>query len=401
MALTKVTDGVLNSEKLNLFVNTYPINAKSYGVVGNGVADDSAALQNAINAAVAAGRDLYIPPGQYNCGATGLTVSGPLKIFGSSPSNTKLIRSVNVALPVIKATSVSGVIVTNLSFDYSALVTVVSGLCAAVYMESCTNVLIQNCHVTRLFYVGITVDSCENATVTNCYVRGVVNRSIYPYRTCQNIIVSNNHVDGSVDGGSTPFTAYGINVNPAASGFLQNIVIIGNTVENTIAHGISVAERTRNCTIIGNTVRNITGFYGILVQEANGFSNFYTAVTGNTVNACGQHGIYVINSVYATVTGNSVSGNTLAGIHLTLCQLSTVSSNISSENGGEGILVSNSSARNIIDGNVFSSNTGYGISILDASVFYTRYDDNYVYNNTAGTILNNGVGSSAGTNLTS
>ena len=404
MALTKVTDGVLNSAKLNLIVDTSPINAKSYGVVGDGVADDSAALQNAINDAVAAGRDLYIPPGQYNCGATGLTISGPLQIFGSSPNNTQLIRSVNVAVPIIKATSVTGVIVRNLAFDYTALVTVVSGSCNAVYMESCTNVLVDNCHVTKIFYVGITIDSCENATVNNCYVRGVVNRSIYPYRNCQNIIISNNNVDGSVFGGSTPFTDYGININPGTVApilnNIQGIVVTGNTVENCTTHGISVAERTRNCVISGNVVRNISAFYGILVQEANGGPNLETTVTGNNVSGCGQYGIYVIGSTFITVTGNVSRSNTLDGIHGSLCQQSTFSANIVTNNGGAGILLSGSSARNIVVGNILSNNTGYGLTILDASVFYTRYDDNYVFNNTAGTILDNGVGSSAGTNLT-
>lgn len=412
MALTKVTDGVLNSAilnltsaTLNLIVDTSPINAKNFNVVGDGIVDDSAALQNAIDAAIAAGRDLYIPPGQYNCGSSELAITGPLNIFGSSPSNTKLIRSVNVAEPIIEATSATGIIVKNLAFDYSALVTVVDGYCSAIYIQDCTNVLVDNCQVTRLFYVGITIDSCENATVNNCLVQGVVNRAIYPYQNCKNIIFSNNYIDGATFGGVTPFTEYGININPASVppvfNSLIGIIVIGNIVERCTTHGISVAERTFNCVISGNVVRNIVDFYGILVQTANGSINLNTTVTGNNISNCGQHGIFIIESTFITVTGNIVRNNTLSGIHLSLCQLSTISGNIVPTNGGDGILVTNSSARNLIIGNHFTNNTGFGINIFDASVFFTRADDNYVFNNTAGTINNLGISSSLGTNLTS
>lgn len=52
-------------------------NVKDYGAVGNNVANDVTAIQNAINAAAVAGGTVYFPPGTYliNSG-TGLTISG-------------------------------------------------------------------------------------------------------------------------------------------------------------------------------------------------------------------------------------------------------------------------------------------------------------------------------------
>lgn len=52
-------------------------NVKDYGAVGNNVANDVTAIQNAINAAAVAGGTVYFPPGVYliNSG-TGLTISG-------------------------------------------------------------------------------------------------------------------------------------------------------------------------------------------------------------------------------------------------------------------------------------------------------------------------------------
>jgi hypothetical protein len=58
------------------------ISAKSYGTVGNGVADDTAALQAAINAAIAQQQTLYIPGGRYLISAP-LTINRGVRITGA------------------------------------------------------------------------------------------------------------------------------------------------------------------------------------------------------------------------------------------------------------------------------------------------------------------------------
>jgi len=64
------------------------VNAKDYGAVGDNNADDTAALQAAITAA--AGKSLYIPPGNYKVTAP-LTVSNRTSICGDTPSSTTII----------------------------------------------------------------------------------------------------------------------------------------------------------------------------------------------------------------------------------------------------------------------------------------------------------------------
>lgn len=58
------------------------LNAKSYGATGNGVTDDTAALQAAINAAVAAQQMLYIPGGRYLI-SVALTITRGVRIMGA------------------------------------------------------------------------------------------------------------------------------------------------------------------------------------------------------------------------------------------------------------------------------------------------------------------------------
>jgi hypothetical protein len=56
-------------------------NVKDYGAKGDGITDDTAAIQAAINAAVTGKGVVFIPSGAYICTST-LTVSGPVKIIG-------------------------------------------------------------------------------------------------------------------------------------------------------------------------------------------------------------------------------------------------------------------------------------------------------------------------------
>lgn len=61
--------------------NTSVIEAKNYGVVGDGVTDDAVALQSAIDAAIAIKGILEIPVGTYVISTT-LTITGPVYIRG-------------------------------------------------------------------------------------------------------------------------------------------------------------------------------------------------------------------------------------------------------------------------------------------------------------------------------
>lgn len=72
-------------------VNSF--NVKDYGALGNGTADDTVAIQNAITAAGTNGGQVYFPPGQYK-----LNSSSPLNnthdavsFLGSGVANTKII----------------------------------------------------------------------------------------------------------------------------------------------------------------------------------------------------------------------------------------------------------------------------------------------------------------------
>ncbi|GEM_PF-5451054 len=69
------------------------VSVKSYGAVGNGVTDDTAAIQAAINACISTGAgtgdSLYIPKGIYKI-TSNLTFSGPIHMYGDGKSQSTI-----------------------------------------------------------------------------------------------------------------------------------------------------------------------------------------------------------------------------------------------------------------------------------------------------------------------
>ena len=74
MSLTKVSYSLIENA---------PIDVRNHGAVGDGVANDTAALQAAINAGIANEKDVFIPAGTYKITSTLIVASTSIRIYGS------------------------------------------------------------------------------------------------------------------------------------------------------------------------------------------------------------------------------------------------------------------------------------------------------------------------------
>jgi hypothetical protein len=101
MSLTKVSYSMIAGQY---------VNAIDFGAVGNGTTDDTTALQNAINNAIANKKSLFIPGGTYKTTAT-LTISNPysqgFQLFGDGEGTTVIVayHIGNAVLSMIGATN--------------------------------------------------------------------------------------------------------------------------------------------------------------------------------------------------------------------------------------------------------------------------------------------------------
>jgi hypothetical protein len=71
-------------------IKGYPVTVDSFGAVGDGTTDDTVALQAAIDAAIAAKKDLFIQSGTYKITNTLNVTSTSIKIYGAGRYETKI-----------------------------------------------------------------------------------------------------------------------------------------------------------------------------------------------------------------------------------------------------------------------------------------------------------------------
>lgn len=168
-------------------------NVKDHGAIGDGVANDTAALQTALNAAYVAGYTLYIPSGTYLISST-LTVptntssvfNKGIKIFGDGVENTIIKMTVAdiVAFDFIQPTALKfqiGSSLSDMSIDGSSLLN--TGIqMRGQYNISYKNLLIKNCKYGAAIVNTRTpgdYDACnhvsfENVRITTCTHWGVI-----------------------------------------------------------------------------------------------------------------------------------------------------------------------------------------------------------------------------------
>ena len=121
----------------------------------------------------------------------------------------------------------------------------------------------------------------------------------------------------------------------AGSG-LEDITIDGNTINTTALNGIKVQAfddalaDNKRISIIGNSVYN-TGDQGIIVYNATGAAATYkvrgVTITGNTIDTTAGQSIYLGNIVGGVVSGNTCNLAGQSGIAMIACTALRVSGN--------------------------------------------------------------------------
>jgi parallel beta-helix repeat protein len=304
-----------------------PVSVLDYGAVGDGVADDTAAIQAAVTAA-SNNSSIYFPAGTYLVGAAGVDVASKtgVTLFGESA--------------IIKLTAISTLTIPSL------------GACS-IRFNSCT----------RSGVRGITFNgnSIASAAVgfsasTECFVIGC---TIFGSGATGQVISSNGGVrnrftDNLIYSGNG--TARGLWLGNVTAGNMEtDIEIANNIVKNHNATGIVISSVGGRC--LGNHAQTNEGA-GIIFPGAGGYATKNLTVTGNYCVDNLFHGIQ--SDVIYTTAADCVSGITLSG---NICTAN-------SRGTGSGIYMLNS--RNcVITGNVCLDNVAAGIVADDNNIGLT------------------------------
>jgi len=288
--LVKAT-GSTNARSLaNRFADV--VNVKDFGAVGDGVADDTAAIQAAINYAVPIKKPIYFPSGTYLYSSiTGLNQNN-ITIIGDGSNNTILkFTGTGIALDIGNSIAFSkGINISGFTIEGNSNTTIIIRATAIAHSQwndinvreanSSTGIgfVLRACMLSR--FESLICSQDYNA-MTNPPKEGFNIEALAPFGNS-----SNNTFENLYSEGSYPASSNSIEIGVRISGGDQN-TFIGGSPESCKTYGLLVGANCRYNTFIGVGFENLDSTAdiadaGISNRYINCYSSESTIVQGRS-----------------------------------------------------------------------------------------------------------------------
>ncbi|MBP1472749.1 right-handed parallel beta-helix repeat-containing protein [Frateuria sp. MAH-13] len=287
------------------------VNVHQKGALGNGVHDDTAAIQAAVDSLPTSGGTVFIPAGHYMVNATKpiklrshtrlkLDPAATLEVIPTSAGRYMVIQIYN-------ATDVR-VVGGNLVGDRAKHKGTTGEWGYGINVTASKNVVLKNINLSNFWGDGIWVGAKD---VGREHVRS-------DYVTINGIVSSNNRRQGMSIGpaqhvyivnstfqntnGTLPEA--GVDIEPMSEGLTNTIRLENNKFIGNNGNGIEMHAHISDIAIVGNTMQGNRGF-GVLGVSAPG-----VVVTGNTMTENGLAGVRPSGKSHDwSITGNTLKYN--------------------------------------------------------------------------------------------
>lgn len=264
------------------------VTPQDFGAVGNGVADDTAAIQAAIDAVSAAGGGI-VQIGQHAVSGSGIHPKSNVAIQGQPgysyltqlANNSAISSSVACSNIAFRGFTINGPVSNTVTVPTRARTTSGNGTTTGIWLDGSLDTTAVGAPViTNVTIENVTIQNTTSLPIRIFGITGRVYVNGCSFYNCmdagfgfnQEVICTNNHSLMSQDNGFS------------ISRGNNKVTCTGNTAELAAYHGIWLSGFTgsagpTNFSCDGNTVYNV-GECGILLQDAPK----YGSVSGNTIN---------------------------------------------------------------------------------------------------------------------
>jgi hypothetical protein len=376
------------------------VSVKDFGAVGDGVTDDTAAIQAAFTANTSGA--VYIPPGTYKC-SSGLSISSPnnMLVFGEG----KIQYPTAVLSADVTQITISGgshFRISGISFEMLNHTGVFNDTNTAIGLSfrGTDNVVVENCKFYRHSFQSILQLGGDFFNVQHCYFENLGGNAYstdrfdpaggtnynYPF-FC---VFSNNVVQGCLDSFVGAHVASYVTID---GNVLQKQGTIAGRTGNT-GYGIDIPG-TQYATISNNVIRgeetstSIVSGYAIFIHDLSGINCEFITVDGNAIR--GTQGIAIGDTLNEVIISNNVINQAYNGVLLNNVQNVSILGNTiknSRDNGIDCVNFGTGSGKVdncIIANNNIRSSANYGIEI-DANCQNNYIHHNVIHNNTTGSV---------------
>tara|TARA_R110002074_G_scaffold68102_1_gene159832 strand:+ start:716 stop:2785 length:2070 start_codon:yes stop_codon:yes gene_type:complete len=324
------------------------ISVKDFGATGDGVTDDTAAIQAAINSTSTFKQRLFIPAGTYI--SRQLNVKTDTYLFGVGTIKRKDATTGFLVL----ASGVNNFTIRGIRFDANKIGAPSSSF-AVFARSSCYRFRFEGITVSNSKLNGIAIrDNADGATGTQSYINNctVSGSGLYgiEVQDSKNVTVSNNSVATS---GQDGIVIYGTSTAATDAITVSNNHVTGSGESGIIAPYIYPTSNfgVARIQIINNKVKN-SGENGIVIQSDGGVCSGNVSFSNGTTIS---HQGILVNGNYLTIDGNTSSSNAGVGIDVGDGEQISITSNIVHDNGIIGIEI-NSAQGCVVDSNIVRNN---------------------------------------------
>ena len=292
-------------------IGSASINVKNMGAMGNGVANDTAAIQAAINALPSTGGTIVVPAGTYMINAlTGISLRSHTRLSLATGATLQAIPNSADRYWIVKAWNVN-----NVEIVGGAIVgerTQHQGTTGqwgyGINIEGSNTVYVHNIAVSNSWGDGVLVGATGwgstavlSYNVTLNYVTATNNRrqglTIAP---ATQVYVVNSSFNGS--NGTAPQA--GIDIEPQTQGTAQQIRLEATTLSNNVGNGLEVHNNVSGLTLNNVTAENNKG-YGVFTS---GPTN--VAITNSNLSQNYLFGVDIAGTTGSVqIVGNTIEWN--------------------------------------------------------------------------------------------